>query len=141
MVGLAERVKQLDPAEPDPALLRADDMAVHDDEILVLAGALEDLVTRIVEFTERERHFTRDASHELRTPLTVIRMALDRLNREPDLSEAAMNTLQRIRNSAEDMESLTEAFLLLARELDQGLSRDWISVNEVAAPTRDSGGG
>jgi signal transduction histidine kinase len=30
------------------------------------------------------------------------------------------------------MESLTKAFLLLARELDQGLARDWICVNEVA---------
>jgi signal transduction histidine kinase len=29
------------------------------------------------------------------------------------------------------MESLTKAFLLLARELDQGLARDWIDVNAV----------
>ena len=55
-----------------------------DDEVWNLAGALEDLVARIGEFTERERQFTRDASHELRTPLTVIRMALDRLDRPRD---------------------------------------------------------
>jgi signal transduction histidine kinase len=29
------------------------------------------------------------------------------------------------------MEHLTQAFLLLARETDQGLSRSWVSVNEV----------
>lgn len=132
VVSLAERVRRMEPGEAEPAKLRADDLADSDDDVLVLAGALEDLLARVHEFTEREREFTRDASHELRTPLTVVRMALDRMDREPDLSEEARKTLQRIRNSAEDMESLTKAFLLLARELDQGLARDWICVNEVA---------
>ncbi len=131
VVSLAQRVRELDPADPQP--FRIDDIAENEDEILVLASALEDLVARIGEFAERERQFTRDASHELRTPLTVIRMALDRLEREPDLSDKARETLQRIRNSADDMESLTKAFLLLAREMDQGLTREWVSVNEVAA--------
>jgi signal transduction histidine kinase len=39
--------------------------------------------------------------------------------------------LTRIRNSTEDMGSLTEAFLMLARELEQGLAREWIDVNEI----------
>ena len=131
VVALARNVRELDPAAPDPSMLRTDDVLDTDEEIRVLAGALEDLVVRIREFTERERQFTRDASHELRTPLTVIKMALDRLNRDPTLSDSARETLQRVRNSAEDMESLTKAFLLLARELDQGLARDWIDVNAV----------
>jgi signal transduction histidine kinase len=131
VVSLAQQVHQLDPADPGP--FRVGDIAENDDEIMVLAGALEDLVARIGEFTERERQFTRDASHELRTPLTVIRMALDRLDREPGLSDKARETLQRIRNSADDMGSLTEAFLLLSREMDQGLARDWVCVNDVAA--------
>ncbi|MEJ2384965.1 MAG: HAMP domain-containing sensor histidine kinase [Xanthomonadales bacterium] len=131
VVALAHNVRLLDPASPDPAMLQTDDMGDTDEEIRVLAGALEDLVVRIREFTDRERQFTRDASHELRTPLTVIKMALDRLDREPTIDDKARGTLQRIRNSAEDMESLTKAFLLLARELDQGLARDWIDVNAV----------
>ena len=131
VVSLAERVRQLDPGDPEPVRLSFDEMTNSDDDVRVLAGALEDLLSRVREFTEREREFTRDASHELRTPLTVVRMALDRMDREPDLSEEARNTLQRIRNSAEDMESLTKAFLLLARELDQGLSREWVCVNDI----------
>lgn len=131
VVGLANSVKKLDPAAPDPAQLRLDPELESDDEIQVLASALEDLVARIGEFTERERHFTRDASHELRTPLTVIKMALDRLDRDTGIPEESRTSLQRIRNSADDMESLTKAFLLLARELDQGLVREWVSVNEV----------
>jgi len=132
VVALASNVRKLDPASPDPSMLKTDGILEDpDEEIRVLASALEDLVVRIREFTERERQFTRDASHELRTPLTVIKMALDRLDRDPSLSDPARETLQRVRNSTEDMESLTKAFLLLARELDQGLARDWIDVNAV----------
>jgi signal transduction histidine kinase len=131
VVALARNVRELDPAAPDASMLKTEEVEDADEEIRVLASALEDLVVRIREFTERERHFTRDASHELRTPLTVIKMALDRLDRDPTLGDSARETLQRVRNSAEDMESLTKAFLLLARELDQGLARDWIDVNAV----------
>ncbi|MGD9264691.1 MAG: HAMP domain-containing sensor histidine kinase [Lysobacterales bacterium] len=131
VVSLAQAVRKLDPESPDPGTLKTEDLHGSDDDIRVLAGALEDLIVRIHEFTERERHFTRDASHELRTPLTVIKMALDRLDREPEISDGARDLLVRIRNSANDMEALTEAFLLLARELDQGLAREWIDVNHV----------
>ncbi|MGD8346018.1 MAG: HAMP domain-containing sensor histidine kinase [Lysobacterales bacterium] len=131
VVSLAQAVRRLDPESPNPKMLNASQISAADDDVRVLSGALEDLVVRIGEFTERERHFTRDASHELRTPLTVIKMALDRLDRDPDLSEETRKNLERIRNSAEDMESLTQAFLLLARELEQGLAREWIDVNRV----------
>jgi len=131
VVSLAQAVRRLDPESPNPKMLNASQISAADDDVRVLSGALEDLVVRIGEFTERERHFTRDASHELRTPLTVIKMALDRLDRDPDVSEETRKNLERIRNSAEDMESLTQAFLLLARELEQGLAREWIDVNRV----------
>ena len=131
VVRLAHSVQALDPASPDPEQLRSDPDLETDEEIRILASALEDLVVRIGEFAERERRFTRDASHELRTPLTVIKMAVDRLARDPAISGKSRETLQRIRGSANDMEHLTQAFLLLARETDQGLSRTWVSVNEV----------
>jgi signal transduction histidine kinase len=131
VVSLAQAVRRLDPESPNPKMLNASQISAADDDVRVLSGALEDLVVRIGEFTERERHFTRDASHELRTPLTVIKMALDRLDRDPDVSEETRENLERIRNSAEDMESLTQAFLLLARELEQGLAREWIDVHSV----------
>ena len=133
LVRLAHTVQALDPAAPNPEQLRIDPEIETDEEILVLAGALEDLMTRAQEFAERERRFTRDASHELRTPLTVIKMAVDRLERDPAVTGKSRETLQRIRSSAVDMEHLTQAFLLLARETDQGLARTWVSVNEVAA--------
>jgi len=137
VVRLAHSVQALDPASPNPAQLRTDPDMETDEEIHVLASALEDLVIRIGEFAERERRFTRDASHELRTPLTVIKMAVDRLARDPSISGKSSETLQRIRSSADDMEHLTQAFLLLARETDQGLARSWVSVNEIAAVELD----
>lgn len=133
VVRLAESVQALDPASPNPGQLKVDPGPETDEEIRVLASALEDLVVRVLEFADRERRFTRDASHELRTPLTVIKMAVDRLARDPSISEKAMETLQRIRSSADDMEHLTAAFLLLARETEQGLARAWVSVNETVS--------
>ena len=133
VVSLAQRVQQLDPAEPDPSLFNLEQPLEADAEILVLYDALRDLVRRVTDFSERERRFTRDTSHELRTPLTVIKMAVDRLLKDSQLEESAVQTLLRIRKSADDMEHLTAAFLLLAREADQGLTQEWVCVNDVVA--------
>ena len=133
VVGLAERVQRLDPAAPDPALLELQSAPDEDDEIRALADALQGLVQRITDFAERERRFTRDASHELRTPLTVIKMAVDRLLKRGSLDDDSVETLLRIRKSAEDMERLTAAFLLLARESSEGLATEWVCVNDIVA--------
>jgi signal transduction histidine kinase len=133
VVALAHRVQQLDPASPDATALAPARPEDADAEIQVLSDALQGLVTRVSAFAERERQFTRDTSHELRTPLTVIKMAVDRMMQDPNLDDTAIGTLQRIRKSAEDMEALTAAFLLLARETGEGLPLDWVCVNDVVA--------
>lgn len=128
---LAQRVEQLDPAEPDAELFEVDPSLAPDDEIRVLSEALRDLVNRVTDFSARERDFTRDTSHELRTPLTVIKMAVDRLLNDETQSDANRQALIRIRKSARDMEQLTTAFLLLARESGKGLARDEVVINEI----------
>jgi signal transduction histidine kinase len=132
VVSLAERVQQIDPTSPDPSLFDFSELPDMDDEIRILTEALQDLTRRVTDFAEREQRFTRDASHELRTPLTVIRMAADRLGKDPALAPESLESLQRIRKSADDMERLTAAFLLLARESRESLQKEWVSVNEVA---------
>lgn len=144
---LARQVKTINPADPDASVFELVPSKDTDNEIRVLAEALQDLATRVTDFTERERRFTRDASHELRTPLTVIKMAVDRLLKNERLDENSEQTLLRIRNSSEDMERLTMAFLLMARETDEGLEKDWVCVNDtidaeverlqIVAPDRD----
>ena len=133
VVALAQRVQQLDPAEPDASLLELEEPLEPDSEIRVLSEALQGLVLRVTEFAERERRFTRDTSHELRTPLTVIKMAVDRLLQDAGTDSAATESLMRIRKSAEDMEQLTAAFLLLARESGQGLPTEWVCVNDIVS--------
>ncbi|MEJ2534422.1 MAG: HAMP domain-containing sensor histidine kinase [Gammaproteobacteria bacterium] len=103
IVSLAQKVQRIDPTAPDAGLFDEDDLPEADDEIRVLTEALQDLTRRVTDFAEREQRFTRDASHELRTPLTVI----------------------------DDMERLTAAFLLLARESRESLQKEWVSVNDV----------
>ncbi len=134
VMALARSVRQLDPNAPDPAVFEPDRLPVGaDDEVSELSAALSRFAQRINEFMERERHFTRDASHELRSPLTVIQMASDLLLQDTNLGEPERRAVTRIRRSARDMEELTSAFLLLARESETGLPTETVCINDVIA--------
>lgn len=132
VIALARTVQTLDPEHPDKdAFTAAEFTRDADHEVATLADALARFAERIGAFVERERNFTRDASHELRSPLTVIHIAADMLLSEQELSAPARASVQRIQRSAKDMEELVEAFLLLARESEQALSRDPVQVNAL----------
>ena len=68
----------------------------------------------------RQQRFVNDVSHELRTPLTIIRGYIDILERygaeDPELFREAVSS---IKNSAQNMQTLVESLLFLARA-DQG---------------------
>lgn len=68
----------------------------------------------------RQQRFVNDVSHELRTPLTIIRGYVDILERygadDPELFKEAVTS---IKTSAQNMQSLVENLLFLARA-DQG---------------------
>ncbi len=132
VIALARTVQTLDPEHPDKEAFQAPEFTRDADyEVATLAEALARFAERISAFVERERNFTRDASHELRSPLTVIRIAADMLLSEQELSSPARTSVLRIQRSAKDMEELVEAFLLLARESEQALSRDPVQVNAL----------
>jgi signal transduction histidine kinase len=134
MISLAHRVRELD---EDPANIeRVQSLEVPedaDDEVRELTDALLRYSKRLAHFLERERQFTRDASHELRSPLTVIRMAASLLLEDPALSDSGRRTATRIQRACHDMEELTNAFLLLARESETGLPVDAVCVNDLVA--------
>ena len=102
--------------------------AERDSEVAVLASALETYADRLLEFVERERQFTRDASHELRTPLAVIRANLQLL--EGRFGES--RPLRRMEDTVDDMESVIEALLLLARNEARELPEEEVVVNDLA---------
>jgi signal transduction histidine kinase len=134
MITLARKVRELEDA---PSNINGLDSlqvpADADDEVRELTDALLRYSQRLAHFLERERQFTRDASHELRSPLTVIRMATSLLLEDPDINDARRRTAQRIQRACHDMEELTNAFLLLARETETGLPVEAVCLNDLIA--------
>jgi signal transduction histidine kinase len=131
VIALANTVRDWDPKHPDLDALLPENLPVRaDGDVESLAYALHAFATRLEEFVERERAFTRDASHELRTPLTVIKASADMLL-DDDVDPFAQRTGERILRSVRDMESLIESFLILARESESGLPEEEFSVNEI----------
>jgi len=131
VIALAKVVRDWDPKQPNLAALDPGHSDRDPDgDVETLARALHAFATRIEDFVERERNFTRDASHELRSPLTVIKVAAEVLQEE-DLTAFARRTLARIERSARDMEALMEALLLLAREADTGLPSETFLANDA----------
>ncbi|MGD2053064.1 MAG: HAMP domain-containing sensor histidine kinase [Gammaproteobacteria bacterium] len=129
---LARQVNKIDIAARDLSPMQIENLPFDiDDDIQVLADAIVNLGKRLDAFIMREQNFTRDASHELRSPLTVINIAADMLLSGQELPAAAKKSVIRIKRAAADMEELTEAFLLLARESDQGLSAELVCINDI----------
>ncbi|WP_417656529.1 sensor histidine kinase [Pseudidiomarina aestuarii] len=106
---------------------RIDSTRFGDDEVGLLAAAIEKNLERINAFVERERYFTSSASHELRTPITVITGALELLAQR-DLSAADAKVLDRIKRATLEMRTTIEMFLCLARETDAGLDNEQFAV-------------
>ena len=131
VVALAKVVRDWDPKQPDLAALAPERLSSDPDgDVETLARALHGFASRIEEFIARERDFTRDASHEMRSPLTVIKVAAEVLQEE-ELTPFGQRTVVRIQRSAQDMEALMEAFLILAREADTGLPEEDFIANDV----------
>ena len=129
---LARQVNQVDFSSADFSPVQTGSLPFDvDDDIQVLSDAIINLGERLEDFIARERNFTRDASHELRSPLTVINIAADMLLTEHDLPQPVLETVNRIKRAATDMEELIEAFLLLARESDQAVSNELVCINDV----------
>ena len=66
----------------------------------------------LIEFIERERHFTAEVSHELRTPLSVIKGGLELLQYKYD----EQITIVRMQNMVTDMQLLMDTLLTIARQ-------------------------
>ena len=133
VIALARQVRELDPSAPEPGRFDRSSLPATDDEVQELADALARYSERLAEFIAREREFTRDASHELRSPLTVIHISAELLLADERLSDASRRAAERIRRAANDMDELTRAFLLLARESETGLPTIALCVNDVVA--------
>jgi len=102
----------------------------REDELGVLARALDAHTSELREFLDRERFFTGDVSHELRTPLTVIMGAAEILIENGD-SVAMRAPAQRIYRAAQEATECVTVLLLLARAPELGLFAP-VSVSDIA---------
>ncbi len=127
---LAARVSRWDPQDESMSTLEQLPEEAGS-EVEKLSTALTGLSSRVREFVQRERNFTRDASHELRTPLTIIRVATDLMLDDPELPARSQRSLQRIQRSSRDMETLIDAFLILAREAHVAPQSETFNVRDV----------
>jgi signal transduction histidine kinase len=129
---LAGVVARWEPLSPNLAPLSPHNLPV-DAGLVVrrLAHALRGMATRVAEFVDRERQFTRDASHELRTPLTVIRVASDIMAADADIPDRSRRAVARIQRAGHDMQSVIDAFFILARDADVEAERERFDVHEV----------
>ncbi|MGI8561883.1 MAG: histidine kinase dimerization/phospho-acceptor domain-containing protein [Luteimonas sp.] len=108
---LAQRLRASgDSSEPEA-------LAEHfaDDEVGLLASALDDYSARLTEVVQRDREFNADVSHELRTPLAVIRGAAELLLSRPDVDDKTRTRLARVQRAEQQCTDLISALLLLSR--------------------------
>ena len=132
VIQLAREVRNLNVETDEKLALKSfSDNASTDEEAKLLSHALNHLIDRVNSFLERERTFTREASHELRSPLTVIRASSDVLLKRDELSPSTRSFVEKISRAARDMEELTQALLLLARENEIGSEQQQIIINEL----------
>ena len=128
---LAEQINQVDFSDDHLSFGLQDPLFGRNEEIRILVDAISRLGDRLNAFIARERNFTRDASHEFRSPLTVINVAADMLLLDDKLSSDAARSINKIKRAVNDMENLTEVFLMLAREDSGALTRSEVDVNQV----------
>jgi signal transduction histidine kinase len=84
------------------------------DELRSLAAALNALLARRDEATERVRRFTGDAAHELRSPVASIRVQAEVAVANPD-PELSQEVLSEVVRESERLSTLLDGLLTLAR--------------------------
>jgi signal transduction histidine kinase len=84
------------------------------DELRALAAALNGLLARRDEASDRLRRFTGDAAHELRSPVASIRVQAEVAVANPD-PEFAHEVLAEVVHESERLSTLVEGLLTLAR--------------------------
>ncbi|WP_436493798.1 sensor histidine kinase [Actinokineospora sp. HUAS TT18] len=84
------------------------------DELRSLAGALNALLARRDEATDRLRRFTGDAAHELRSPVASIRVQAEVAVTHPD-PELSQEVLADVVRESERLSALVDGLLALAR--------------------------
>src|SRR5579885_1732840 len=85
------------------------------DEFGELAATFDQMLARLEAAFKRQTQFTADASHELRTPLTIIDLEINRALTQLQTPEEYRQVLTHIQTENEQMATIVNDLLLLAR--------------------------
>ena len=86
------------------------------DEIAVLTGAFNDLLSRLEASVQTMRRFTADASHEIRNPLTILRTGFEVALRRPRTAEEYQSLLRKHLQEIDRLQRVVEGLLAFARQ-------------------------
>lgn len=104
------------------------------DEFGELAATFDRMLARLEAAFKRQTRFTADASHELRTPLTIINLEINRALTQAQTPEDYRQVLEHIQAENEQMTTIVNSLLLLARA-DTGqivLHREEVDLSDLA---------
>lgn len=105
-----------------------------DDELTELAKTFNAMLDRMQGDITKQKKFVSDASHELRTPLTVIEGYVEVLEKYGEANQSLRGeSVEAIRSEAQNMKSLIENLLFLARSDQKTLkyNKQKIHLDEV----------
>jgi two-component system OmpR family sensor kinase len=102
------------------------------DEIARLAGTFNDMLDRLEDAFQTQKHFMDDVGHELRTPLTIVRGHLETIEAEP---EERTKVMALVTDELARMSRLIDDLSLLARSEHPDFLD--LSVVDVEILTRD----
>ena len=120
LISLAQTMRDFDLGQHKLDSLQLEDYTHSrvDDEVRILADSLNEFTQRLKKQLQREREFTHDVSHELRTPLAVIKGSLEILEKQNPVTPIQQRAIKRMQTTSNDMISLIETLLVLARDSD-----------------------
>jgi len=98
------------------------------EELVPLAGSLNDLLQRLSRALEVQRQFVADAAHELRSPLTAVQLQLQLVKRAGNEEERAL-ALARLERGVHRSTRLVQQLLTLARQDPQEPQAGWEPVD------------
>lgn len=111
--SLVNAIRRLDSERLGDRLAFAGPMV---DEIAVLTGAFNELLSRLEASVQTMRRFTADASHEIRNPLTILRTGFEVALRRPRTAEEYQSLLRKHLQEIDRLQRVVEGLLAFARQ-------------------------
>ena len=133
---LQQRIRRRDSSDLSPI-----DEREAPEEVSPLVRAINDLLARLDQSLQSQKHFLADAAHQLKTPLAGLRTQAELAQRQIDAGEhdpqALKKSLQQIARSSQSAANMVNQLLAMARaeNQQQGVHRQAVNLARLATET------